>query len=69
LPDWLHLLAVLPAASVATLLPEKAQRIMAAHAYYWPSAWSVFDVGKGQMWECEPVIPVIPEGVLRRLLS
>jgi 5'-3' exonuclease len=69
LPDWLHLLAVLPAASVAALLPEKAQRIMAAHAHYWPSAWSVFDVGKGQMWECEPVIPVIPEVVLRRILA
>jgi 5'-3' exonuclease len=69
LPDWLHLLAVLPAASVATMLTEKAQRIMAAHAHYWPSAWSVFDVGKGQMWECEPVIPVIPETVLRRILE
>ena len=68
LPDWLHLLAVLPAASVETLLPAKVHAIMASHAHYWPSSWSVFDVGKGQLWECEPVIPVIPEVVLRRIL-
>jgi hypothetical protein len=24
-------------------------------------------VGKTQMWECEPVIPIIPESVLRNL--
>jgi len=69
LPDWLHLLAVLPANSVATLLPVKAHILMAAHSHYWPTTWSVFDVGKGQMWECEPVIPVIPEVVLRRILA
>jgi len=65
LPDWLHLLAVLPADSVSLLLPPKAQRRMAQVPYYWPSSWSVYDVGKTQLWECEPVIPVIPEKVLR----
>jgi 5'-3' exonuclease len=64
LPDWLHLLAVLPADSMR-LLPPKAQRLMAQAPYYWPSSWSVYDVGKTQLWECEPVIPVIPEKVLR----
>lgn len=65
LPDWLHLLAVLPADSVARLLPLKAQRLMLASSHYWPSSWSVYDVGKTQLWECEPVIPIIPEKVLR----
>jgi len=65
LPDWLHLLAVLPAASVATLLPVAKQRLMGQHPWYWPSSWSIFDVGRSQMWECEPVIPMIPEAVLR----
>jgi 5'-3' exonuclease len=65
LPDWLHLLAVLPAESVQRLLPPAAQRLMATMPYYWPDSWSVFDVGKTQMWECEPVIPIIPESVLR----
>jgi 5'-3' exonuclease len=67
LPDWLHLFAVLPAASVNRLLPPPARRIMARMPYYWPESWSVFDVGKTQMWECEPVIPMIPEHVLRKL--
>ena len=65
LPDWLHLLAVLPADSVARLLPLKAQRLMLAAPHYWPSSWSIYDVGKTQLWECEPVIPIIPEKVLR----
>ena len=67
LPDWLHLLAVLPADSVQRLLPPTVQRLMAAIPWYWPDSWSVFDVGKTQMWECEPVIPIIPEVVLRSL--
>jgi len=65
LPDWLHLLAVLPADSVLRLLPPKAQRLMAKAPYYWPTSWSIYDVGKTQLWECEPVIPMIPEKVLR----
>jgi len=68
LPDWLHLFAVLPAASIERLLPPPARRIMARMPYYWPDTWSVFDVGKTQMWECEPVIPMIPEHVLRKLI-
>ena len=69
LPDWLHLLSVLPADSVEKLLPPKAQRLMAKVPWYWPTSWSVYDVGKSQMWECEPVIPIIPEVVLREYLS
>ena len=65
LPDWLHLLAVLPADSVARLLPASVARRMATALWYWPSSWSVFDIGKTQLWECEPMIPIIPETVLR----
>ena len=67
LPDWLHLLAVLPAASVNRLLPPQARRIMAQMPWYWPDSWSVFDVGRTQMWECEPMIPMIMEYILRKL--
>jgi 5'-3' exonuclease len=67
LPDWLHLLAVLPAASVNRLMPPPRQRLMARMPWYWPDSWSVFDVGKTQMWECEPMIPMIPEYELRKL--
>jgi len=67
LPDWLHLLAVLPADSVMRLSSTKAQTLMGSHSWYWPSSWSIFDVGRTQLWECEPVIPVILEEVLRSL--
>ena len=69
LPDWLHLLAVLPAESVERLLPAKVARLMGTAPWYWPSSWSIFDVGKTQLWECEPVIPIIPETVLRSWIS
>lgn len=65
LPEWLHLLAVLPAESVMALLPPNCQRLMARAPWYWPSSWSVFDVGRTVMWECEPVIPILPDSVLR----
>lgn len=67
LPAWVHLLSVLPATSVTRLLPPNRQKAMEEHPWYWPLAWSLFDVGRTQMWECESVIPVIPEGVLRTL--
>lgn len=65
LPEWLHLLAVLPAESVARLLPPRVQRCMAKEPLYWPTTWSFFDVGRSQLWECEPIIPIPPEQVLR----
>jgi 5'-3' exonuclease len=65
LPEWLHLLAVLPMDSLRRLLPAEKQTLAASHPWYWPTAWSLFDVGRGQMWECETVIPLIPERLLR----
>lgn len=67
LPPWIHLLAVLPADSVRRLLPVDKQGLLTTAPWYWPSRWSLFDVGRTQMWECEPVLPLIPEAVLRRL--
>jgi 5'-3' exonuclease len=65
LPEWLHLLSVLPVDSVQRLLPTSRHGLMTAEPWWWPDSWSLFDVGRGQMWECEPVIPMIPEEVLR----
>ena len=65
LTDWVHLLAVLPADSVRRLLPRDKQVLMDRAPWYWPSQWSLFDVGRSQMWECEPVVPMIAETVLR----
>lgn len=69
LPEWAHLLSVLPADSVERLLPVSCRRWMARAPWYWPASWSLFDVGRTQMWECEPVIPLIPEGVVRSWVS
>lgn len=66
LPEWAHLLSVLPVASVERLLPAaQGSAFIKAEPWWWPSGWSLFDVGRGQMWECEPVIPLIPEEVVR----
>ena len=68
LPEWLHLLAVLPAASVERLLPPEKARLMNDVPWYWPTRWSLFDIGRSQMWECEPVLPILPDATLRKLL-
>jgi 5'-3' exonuclease len=65
LPEWLHLLAVLPMESVHRLLPADKHTLAITHPWYWPTGWSVFGVGRTQLWECEPVIPLIPERLLR----
>lgn len=67
LAPWVHLLAVLPVTSVRRLLPVERQGLLLENPWYWPSEWSLFDVGRTQMWECEPVLPLIPEATLRRL--
>jgi 5'-3' exonuclease len=67
LTPWVHLLSVLPAESVRRLLPVEKQSLLDSAPWYWPSEWSLFDVGRTQMWECEPVLPLIPEATLRRL--
>ncbi len=65
LPSWLHLLSVLPADSVRSLLPKARQGPLDSDGWWWPDTWTLYDIGRTQMWECEPVIPVIPEEVLR----
>jgi len=69
LPEWLHLLAVLPAYSVLRLLPPEKRRLMYDMPWYWPASWSLFDIGRTQLWECEPVLPMIPEPILRAYIK
>lgn len=67
LTPWVHLLAVLPAESARRLLPAERLGLLRDAPWYWPSEWSLFDIGRSQMWQCEPVLPLIPESVLRSL--
>jgi 5'-3' exonuclease len=69
LPEWLHLLAVLPADSVERLLPPEKARLMNEAPWYWPPRWSLFDIGRSQMWECEPVLPIPSDATLRKLMG
>jgi 5'-3' exonuclease len=69
LPEWLHLLAVLPADSAERLLPPEKARLMNEVPWYWPTRWSLFDIGRSQMWECEPVLPILSDSVLRNFLG
>ena len=68
LPDWVHLLAVLPMTS-ANLLKVQQRVLMASHPLFWPTQFSLFDIGASQLWQCEAVIPVIPEEILRGLVK
>jgi hypothetical protein len=68
LPEWIHLLAVLPMDSIRRLLPLSKHTLALSQPWYWPTTWTLFDVGRTQMWECEAVIPLIPERLLRSLI-
>lgn len=65
IPEKLHLLSVLPMSSIETLLPPEFVKLAHQFPWYWPTSWGVYDVGKTQLWECEPVIPLLPELLLR----
>lgn len=67
LPAWIHLLAVLPETSAKTLLKKSQLSLIKSHPLYWPTQFSLFDVGASQIWQTEAVIPVIPESLLRDL--
>jgi 5'-3' exonuclease len=67
LPAWIHLLAVLPEASAKALLKKSQRTLMKEAPLYWPTQFSLFDVGASQIWQTEAVIPVVPECLLRDL--
>lgn len=67
LPAWIHLLAVLPTASANKLLKKTQLGLLKSHPLYWPTEFSLFDIGVSQIWQTEAVIPIIPEELLRGL--
>jgi 5'-3' exonuclease len=66
LPAWIHLLAVLPEKSLH-LLKKSQLGLLKSYPLYWPTQFSLFDVGASQLWQTEAVIPIIPEELLRKL--
>lgn len=67
LPDWIHLLAVLPENSARKLLKKDQQGLITSHPQLWPREFTLFDIGSSQLWQTEAVIPIIPEAMLRGL--
>lgn len=66
LSEPIHLLSVLPMESIHRLLPPVFVDLALANPWYWPTTWLIHDIGKTQLWECEPIIPQIPECLLRK---
>jgi len=69
LPSWIHLVSVLPVASAKTLLKKSQLALLKEAPHYWPTHFSLFDVGTSQIWQTEPCIPIIPESILRQKVT
>ena len=67
LPDWIHLLAVLPEASAKRLLKANQLTLLKEKPELWPATFELFTVGASQIWQCEAMIPIISEETLRGL--
>jgi 5'-3' exonuclease len=63
-----QLLMVLPIESYA-LLPSRLRRLAFQHPEYFPKEWGFFSAGRRQLWECEPLIPMMPFSIIRNFLQ
>jgi 5'-3' exonuclease len=62
-----QLIMVLPVESYA-LLPRALRRMPIVKPEFYPSKWGFFSAGRRQLWECEPMIPMLPFGFVKKLL-
>jgi len=58
-----QLIMVLPIESYA-LLPKDLRRLPYIKPEYYPKTWTFFSAGRRQLWECEPMIPMLPHRVV-----
>jgi len=58
-----QLIMVLPVESYA-LLPKTHRRLPFLKPEYYPKVWTFFSAGRRQLWECEPMIPMLPYHVV-----
>lgn len=63
-----QLLMVLPIESYR-LLPSKMRSLAFKHPEYFPKEWGFFSAGRRQLWECEPLLPIIPFSIIRNFLQ
>ena len=62
-----QLIMVLPVESYA-LLPQGLRRMPLLKPEFYPQKWGFFSAGRRQLWECEPMIPMLPFQFVKRLL-
>ena len=63
-----QLVMVLPIESYK-LLPTWSRRLPLERAEFFPTTWTLFSCGRRQLWECEPMIPMLPYSVVERYLT
>jgi 5'-3' exonuclease len=62
-----QLIMVLPIESYA-LLPTNKRGLPFKNPEYYPKAWTFFSAGRRMLWECEPMIPMLPYSVISNFL-
>jgi 5'-3' exonuclease len=63
-----QLAMVLPESSF-TLLPAEYKRLLSAYPVYWPTTWGTYSFGRRFLWECEPLIPLIPPSEIKNMIE
>jgi 5'-3' exoribonuclease 4 len=61
-----QLIMVLPIQSYR-LLPSWARRLPFDRPEFYPEAWTFFSCGRRQLWECEPMIPMLPFEIVKKM--
>jgi 5'-3' exonuclease len=61
-----QLVMVLPIESYG-LLPRAARRLPFMRPEFYPTTWNFFSCGRRQLWECEPMIPMLPYEIVKKM--
>ena len=62
-----QLIMVLPIESYG-LLPTNKRGLPFKNPEYYPKVWTFFSAGRRMLWECEPMIPMLPYNVIAKFL-
>lgn len=63
-----QLAMVLPQSSF-NLLPSEYAELLKQFPQYWPVAWDSYSFGRRFLWECEPLIPLVPPERIRPMIE
>ena len=63
-----QLAMVLPQPSFG-LLPAEYAKLMKDYPQYWPTRWASYSFGRRFLWECEPLIPLVPPERIRTMIE